>query len=121
MKDVKFFDIHDEDVTAEIYQLLFSDALVELTGNDTVYDISYIVMYLDNPEDYLGCYWSDRNESRLQERNARAPLNCYFDEKSMEEYVSSPNDGLTSVKNFFQWLKDKGVKKGDDLFVKIWW
>jgi hypothetical protein len=121
MKTAKFFDVHDEDVTPEIYQLLFSDAIVELTGNDAVYCISYIGAYLNNPEDYIGAYWSERKEKLWEERNSRGWQNCYFDEESMKAYISAPNDGPTSVKNFFHWLKEKGVEQGDDLLVKIWW
>lgn len=39
MENAKYFDVHDKDITPEIYTLLFCDAFVELVGNDMYYRI----------------------------------------------------------------------------------
>lgn len=121
MKNAKCFDIHDTDVTPAIYNLLFSDAYVELTGNDTWYKIS---PFGDGGfEDGWKPHKTDWNdtEKSFKDRINRGYKNCYYDTARMKEFYENPCSCEEAVKQFKQWLIDKGVTNEDKLFVKIWW
>jgi len=121
MKNAKCFDIHDKDITPEIYTLLFSDAYVELTGNDTWYKIKP-----------FGDEWSVEGwkpheneyhniEKCFKDRVSRGYNNCYHDKERMKQFCENPCTCAEAVEHFKQWLTKQGVVKEDTLFVKIWW
>lgn len=131
MKTAKYFDIHDEDVTPEIYTLLFCDAFVELQGNDMWYKITpfgYYCLERDEVYDEDGG-WQDYKESKYQKssneqyqnRLKRGWHNCYHDTEAMKNLCENPITCEEALKRFKQWLIDKGVTPKDTLFVKIWW
>ena len=110
MKTAKYFDVHDHDVTPEIYTLLFSDCIVEMHGNDQWYKLPE----LEEIEDYV-------SDESFSERLARGWNNCYFDEEKMKALCDNPITGQEAVKRFVRWLKDRGVTNEDTVFVQIWW
>jgi len=78
MENAKYFDVHDTDITPEIYTLLFCGAFVEVTGNDTT--------YLINPfewENYPTSDWRKSAEESFASRLERGYQNCYFNSNSI--------------------------------------
>lgn len=124
MKSAKYFDIHDKDVTPEIYTLLFCDAFVALTGNDTYYRIRPFGDedgYSKEWENYPATKYTPSSEEQFKERLKRGYRNCYHDEQKMKYLVENPCSCEFALSHFKKWLLDKGVTKEDALFVKIWW
>ena len=121
MNDCKCFDIHDVDVTPAIYILLFSGAYVELTGNDTWYKISpFGDGGLEDGWNLCKEKWHD-TEKCFKERVDRGYQNCYHDTQQMKNFCENPCTCEEAVKQFKQWLINKGLTNEDKLFVKIWW
>ena len=122
MKAAKCFDVYDDNITAEIYTLLFSDTIVELTSNDTWYNLRNFYQhdhdFIDSDE------WTSHLQKLWEVRLARGWRNCFKNgkgEREMESYIKNPNRFVVARYNFKLWLKEQGVVEGEDLFVKIWW
>lgn len=123
IENAKYFDVHDKDVTPEIYSLLFCDAFVELTGNDTYYRI------LPLGSEFSEDGWKTRektectpsSEERFSKRLKRGPKNCYHNFEAMRNLCENPCTCEYAVQHFKEWLTERGVTKNDVLFVKIWW
>lgn len=121
MKLVKYFDIHDKEVTPVVYTLFF--ALQELKGNDMVYTC-YIEAW--NTDDAPRQRWSDDHYNQLnefyQERLDRGPENCFHNRESMSEFHKNPPAIQEAMKQCWTWLKEQGITEDDEtFFVKIWW
>ena len=121
MKTAKYFDVHDKEVTPEIYTLLFSGAYVELTGNDQWYKIT---PFGDGDEDSEWKPYSSEyhdTEKAFKEYLKRGYRNCYYSQERMKKFWDNPCSCEEAVEHFKKWLKEHGVSENTDLFVKIWW
>lgn len=126
MKNAKYFDITDENITPAIYILLFCNAYVELTGNDTWYRIYPLGKSYFNGGEYDSAwepYSSEYHDTEkcFQKHIKRGYKNCYYDEDKMKSFIENPCTCAEAVEHFKKWLIDQGVSKEDALFVKIWW
>lgn len=107
LKTVNFFDVHDRDVTPIIYTLMFCE---ELQGNDLTYTIDPWEM-----ED------NEYGRKAWQERLEQGSSNCYFDRDAMKKFCDKPCTYAEAITHFQEWLKERGVKDGEEIQVKIWW
>ena len=109
------FDVHDRDVTAIIYQLMFSAVGIE--GNDRWYKI--------NPAELLENFSDGNTPKYFEERWAksyeRGPSNCYFNHDEMKKMHKNWPTLHDAILHFHEWLKSKDVNPEDDLMVKVWW
>lgn len=116
MNTAKIFDIHDENVTPEIYILLFCNAYVEIRQNDAWYEISpFGNEYSDewqSDDDAEKCFADDIKDGYH---------NCYYDKEKMKQFCENPCTCAEAVKKFKNWLAEQGVTKDDRLLVTIWW
>ncbi len=121
MKTAKYFEIHDKDVTPEIYILLFCDAFVTLTGNDTWYKITPFGdgEFEDGWNQHISEYHD--TEKCFKQYLERGYKNCYYDEPRMKNFCENPCTCAEAVRHCKKWLNNKGVTAKDTLFVKIYW
>lgn len=122
MRTAKIFDVHDKNISPAIYTLLFSDAYVEITGNDNWYQIfpfGDAEGFQDEWQNFESENWS--SEELFRDRIKRGYKNCYFDEEKMKQFIENPCTCAEAVEEFKAWLTEQGVTKEDELFVKIWW
>ena len=123
IKNAKYFDVHDEDITPEIYTLLFCGAFVELQGND----IYYRIRPLGGKDSdgrwhpYDKTEYTPSSEEQFLKRLGRGPKNCYHNFEAMKNLCETPCTCAFAIKQFKEWLVERGVTKDDALFVKIWW
>jgi len=119
MITAKYFDVHDKDITPEIYTLLFAGIVAEIKGNDLAYDISRWVdpEYIEELEGGEPDYFVEDWENRIK----RGIDNCYYDKGAMKKFIENPCSVTEAIKKLLEWLKEKGVKEGDTLLVYIWW
>ena len=116
MKNAKYIDVHDKDVTPGIYMLLFSGIVCELQGNDMTYNIS---MFLEDfegyaePGEWATKAWADRLK--------RGPSNCYYDHERMKAYCENPQTCKEVMHEFRDWLLAKGATADDTIIASIWW
>lgn len=106
-------DVHDKDLTPEIYQLLFT--IIECKGNDLHYEL---MVWPDDwdENDYSDEFWKKRWEKTI----ARGPNNCYHNHEAMKEFCANPSKITDAVINFRKWLNEKGVDN-EPIIVKLWW
>lgn len=124
IKSAKTFDIHDKDITPEIYTLLFCDAFVELQGNDMWYQIHPLASddgWHDGWEIYPKTEYSPSAEEKFTERLKRGWHNCFHTKEDMKRLCENPCTCAEAIIKFKEWLTNQGVTKEDDLFVKLWW
>lgn len=123
MKTAKCFDIHDKDITPEIYILLFCGAFVELTGNDTWYKIDPFPN--EDSDDgwvsYDSSAYTKSSQQQFSEYLNRGYRNCFHNSEKMKEFYFNPCSCEEAIVRFKSFLTSKGVTKDDILFVKIWW
>jgi hypothetical protein len=124
VKATKAFNIHDEDVTPEIYTLLFCGAFVEIMGNDMWYMINPFANkdgWNDEWEVYNATEYQKSAEEKFSEKLKRGWHNCYHDMEAMKHLCENPCTCAEAITKFKAWLSGQGVTGEDDLFVKIWW
>lgn len=127
MKNSKCFDIHDKDVTPEIYILLFSEAFVEIVQNDMWYKINPFGFPGDLPDEddswkiYPATGYVRGAEGQFQKQIERGPDHCYHDNDAMKNLCENPSTCAEALNRFKAWLTERGVTNNDTLFVKIWW
>lgn len=101
--------------------LLFSDAIVDLTGNDTWYELSIDDLYSYVEDGFVDEHRNEVGEELYNKRLSRGHSNCYYDDAKMREFCSNPIGYKEAVTELVDWLKKSGVKKSDTVFCKIWW
>jgi hypothetical protein len=123
MNDAKCFDIHDRDITPEIYTLLFCDAFVELAGNDQWYKIHPFGDEYDDDDwkIYPATEYQKSAEEQFSIRLRRGWKNCYHNEEAMKNLYENPCTCQEAIDNFKKWLIERDVTKNTQLFVKLWW
>jgi hypothetical protein len=117
LNSAKYFDIYDKDVTPEIYTLLFSGELKELTGNDTWYSINPFKRKLRTESKS----YSKSSEEVFKAQLERGWNNTYPDQTAMRHLCENPITCEEALNRFKQWLTERGVTPEDKLFVAIWW
>ena len=110
MKKMNCFDVHDENVPAVVYELMF--AVVNITGNDQWYKINPSELVIEY-EDHYERMWNDRRE--------RGPQNCYNNTADMEKLHKNWPTLKDAVSKFHDWLKSHGVNPEEDIMIKVWW
>jgi hypothetical protein len=119
MKTAKYFDVFDADITPAIYTLLFSNTVVELTGNDTAYSIAHTVRYMTDDVIYRAF---DFYDAEWQKRLEHGWQNCYPDNAAMKAYIESEPKFIDAVRELRAYLIKHGVDvETDTVFVKIYW
>jgi len=124
MKLVKYFDIHDKEVTPVVYTLFF--ALVESKGNDIVYQ-QYVESWCPEMGEGEDCEpWDDdcyRGLEKLYEEHiGRGWNNCFHDSAAMKAFYENPPPIKEAIAQCWEWLKKQGITKDDEFFcVKLWW
>lgn len=107
MEKVNAFDVHDKDVPAVVYQLMF--AMVDLVGNDK--------WYMIYPSDFLEY---DR-KAEWAERFKQGLSNCYFNRNEMVKLLANWPTLESAIQQFHDWLRARNVNPEEKLFVKLWW
>lgn len=107
IKRLPVIDVQYDDITPAIYELLFC---TEIGANDCYHKIN--IWDYDEKSEFPD-FW--------KERLARGPNNCYRNHKDMVKFHKNPCTYGAAVKEFKQWLLDRGVEEGEKIIAKIWW
>lgn len=113
MENAKYFDIQDGSIPAIVYFLV--PCLVNIYGNDKVYELSQVFDWRGYQDPYVIKAWDKVIEEKALNR-------CFCgDQDELKEVYKNETTYEQAMEFFIKWLESQGVTHEDTLIVKWWW